>query len=510
VTTKFVRVNKGDDENPDVRCRLCARDFKVKGEELRSDLFAAMPPLEAKKMLFRQAARGKSRWRSRGWGKPKLLFIDVKKAHLNGMVPEEVFAYVKMPDGKCWRLKRWLYGMRPAASAWEVEYTEKMATAGYAKGKSAPTVFFNAKTGGRCVVHGDDFTFLADEAEVKRMTELMRRWYDIKVRGILGGEPGDDEELTILNRRISWRNGVIEYEADSKHAETIVKEMGLDKNSKGLDAPIERESSEDAAEDESDEMLEGEEATRYRALAATANFLAMDRPDVQYTAKEICKSMSKPKRKSWAKLKRLARYLVKYPRLVWRFLDDGNVGMEYLDVYSDSDWAGDKVTRKSTSGGVAALAGGALKTWSSTQGTIAMSSGEAEYYAMVKAAAEGLGIQALAEDLGFQVKLRLWVDSTAAKAIISRIGLGKVRHMEVKYLWAQEAHKNGRFEVYKVPGELNPADVNTKPESATEMDGKLRSIGAHLVRRAIEEPWDRIAQLATKKEKWADIQDDEE
>ena len=53
VTTKFARVNKGAKADPDVRARMCARDFKVKGE--RDDLFAAMPPLEAKKMLFRQA-----------------------------------------------------------------------------------------------------------------------------------------------------------------------------------------------------------------------------------------------------------------------------------------------------------------------------------------------------------------------------------------------------------------------------------------------------------------------
>ena len=115
-----------------------------------------------------------------------------------------------------------------------------------------------------------------------------------------------------------------------------------------------------------------------------------------------------------------------------------------------------------------------------------MSSGEAEYYAMVKAVAEGLGIQAMAEDLGYQMKLRLWVDSTAAKAIVSRMGLGKVRHMEVKYLWAQEAHRNARFEVRKIPGELNPADVSTKPESATEMIDKLKSVGAYLVQRAGE------------------------
>ena len=83
---------------------------------------------------------------------------------------------------------------------------------------------------------------------------------------------------------------------------------------------------------------------------------------------------------------------------------------------------------------MACLNGCAVKHWSSTQGSVALSSGEAEYYAMVKALAEGLGLIALAKDLGCDFKLRVWVDSTAAKAIVSRLGLGKVRHLEVKYL----------------------------------------------------------------------------
>ena len=57
VTTKFVRVNKGTKVAPDVRARLCGRDSKVKGES--DDLFAAMPPLEGKQLLFRQATRSK-------------------------------------------------------------------------------------------------------------------------------------------------------------------------------------------------------------------------------------------------------------------------------------------------------------------------------------------------------------------------------------------------------------------------------------------------------------------
>ena len=88
------------------------------------------------------------------------MFIDVKKAHLNGKVPDDEFAFVKLPDGKIWRLKRWLYGMRSAAQAWEEEYASKMIDIGFARGVSNSTVFHRQSTGCRCVVHGDDFTFL--------------------------------------------------------------------------------------------------------------------------------------------------------------------------------------------------------------------------------------------------------------------------------------------------------------------------------------------------------------
>ena len=73
------------------------------------------------------------------------------------------------------------------------------------------------------------------------------------------------------------------------------------------------------------------------------------------------------------------------------------------------------------------------------QATIAQSSGEAEYYAMVRAAAEALGLQSIMRDLGWQAGVRLWVDSSAAKSMSARIGLGKVRHMEVKLSRTRES-----------------------------------------------------------------------
>jgi hypothetical protein len=498
VSTKFVDLNKGTDEVPDIRCRLVARDFKPKGEKDREDLFAAMPPLEAKKLLFRMAAAQRKTWQRGGLEKMKLMFIDVKKAHLNGIVPEEDRVYVELPaeanaPGKCGRLRRWLYGMRPAASAWEKDYSERLQAVGFARGKSAPTVFFNPTTLVRAVVHGDDFTFLGYEEDLRDLEEEMRTWYELKVRGILGGEAGDDIEIIILNRTVRWVGDVIEYEADMKHAKVICEEMGLDASSRGLTTATVKETREEVEEWMAEELLGKSEATRFRGLAARSNYLAQDRMDLQYAAKELCREMSGPKPSSWKKLKRLARYLLEYPRLVWIFGKGEDSEPNVIDVYSDSDWAGCLKTRKSTSGGVMSISGGGVKSWSSTQATIATSSGEAEYYALVKSAAEALGLKSLAKDLGWEFRIRIWVDSTAAKSIASRTGIGRVRHMEVKYLWIQEALKGKKFELRKIDGKQNPADILTKPKSAVEMESMLGAAGASL-------------RMRTKKAKWADME----
>ena len=104
--------------------------------------------------------------------------------------------------------------MRPAASAWESDFAKKLEGAGYLRGRAAPTTFYNKKTDCRVVVHGDDFTFMGCDIDLKDIVKEMAEWYEIKIRGILGDDEGDDTELTILNRRIAWKDGVSEYEAD--------------------------------------------------------------------------------------------------------------------------------------------------------------------------------------------------------------------------------------------------------------------------------------------------------
>ena len=98
---------------------------------------------------------------------------------------------------------------------------------------------------------------------------------------------------------------------------------------------------------------------------------------MQYAIKEVCRDMSAPTTSSWMKLKRLAGYLLEFPRLVWDF-SDRRTDASAIRVFSDSDWAGCPRTRKSTSGGVLMFRGVAVKHWSSTQGSISLWSGEAE------------------------------------------------------------------------------------------------------------------------------------
>ncbi len=103
-----------------------------------------------------------------------------------------------------------------------------------------------------------------------------------------------------------------------------------------------------------------------------------------------------------------------------------------------------------------------LKHWSSTQQTIALSSGEAELKGIVKGAAEGIGMKNIAKDLSIYYDIHLYTDSSAAMGMVARKGMGKVRHVEVSELWIQDAVRNNVLTVNKVKGEDNPADILTK------------------------------------------------
>ena len=129
-----------------------------------------------------------------------------------------------------------------------------------------------------------------------------------------------------------------------------------------------------------------------------ANYLALDRPEISYCAKELCRRMSAPRHTDLQSLRRLCRFLLGSPRLVYHF--QWQSPGQPLRVHCDTDFAGCVVTRRSTSGGCATRESHLIKHWSVTQKTITLSSGEAELGGVVKGASEGLGLRSLARDLG--------------------------------------------------------------------------------------------------------------
>ena len=123
------------------------------------------------------------------------------------------------------------------------------------------------------------------------------------------------------------------------------------------------------------------------------------------------------------------------------------------------------------------IGGHLIKYWSATQTTVALSSGEAELSGLVKGAAQAIGLQSVANDLGTNWSIMLKSDATAAIGMCRRRGLGKVRHLAVADLWIQDKVKNKELKLEKVLGLDNPADLLTKYLDSPAQDKHVQRIG---------------------------------
>ena len=126
------------------------------------------------------------------------------------------------------------------------------------------------------------------------------------------------------------------------------------------------------------------EQRTYRSVVMRASYLAYDSPDISEAMKTLARYMKEPNQAHFTRLKRLGRFLKKHSLLKNVFHKQKMP--KSLDILDDSDHAGCAVTRKSTTGIVVMLGRHCIKHLSNLQSTIALSSGESEYYAFVKAA----------------------------------------------------------------------------------------------------------------------------
>eukprot|EP00435_Cladocopium_sp_Y103_P040930 s145_g11.t1 len=176
---------------------------------------------------------------------------------------------------------------------------------------------------------------------------------------------------------------------------------------------------------------------------------------LSYSTKELSRDVTAPTEESVQKLKHLLRYVSGIKGLVQRLspgmtLNGPGCNLD-LNCYVDSDWARCKRTRKSTLGTVIQLLECTVASGSRTQGTIALSSGKAELYAIGQRISETLYVRNLLLEANFAktVKINVHIDSTGK--IASRFGAGKKsKHIELRYLYMQKLVQRGVLTVRKV------------------------------------------------------------
>ena len=207
------------------------------------------------------------------------------------------------------------------------------------------------------------------------------------------------------------------------------------------------------------------------------------RPEIYYTTKELARNLQSPTMESMMRLRHLLRYLkgtLHYVLVLYaRVQLHRDVPVE-LKIYVDSDWAGCRTTRKSTSGCVIELLGCAVHAYSRTQGTIATSSGEAELYAIGSGVSEGLGVMSFLQEsqLLSKVSMLIMTDSTSAKAIATRMGVSKLtRHIQLRHLYMQDLVANNIIKIKKVGTKSNAADILTKVVPTAVLQYHLPNVG---------------------------------
>lgn len=171
----------------------------------------------------------------------------------------------------------WLYGCRPAAQAWEKFYSEKLEEVGFRRGDACAVVFYHDLRDITCVCQGDDFTLVGEEADLRWIAKMMKSWFEIKVRAMLGPEARDDKEVVILRRVVRWKDWGIEFEAEPRHREMLAAHFGFtgESGASAHNGDMERK-----AEEGDDKEMVKEEAKRFRAMAARLNYVAHDAPDL--------------------------------------------------------------------------------------------------------------------------------------------------------------------------------------------------------------------------------------
>ena len=325
-------------------------------------------------------------------------------------------------------------------------------------GTACPAFFCSCDGDLKGLCHGDDFCMVARQKQLQTFGKVLEKRFVVKQTGHIGFGVNDEKELKILNRTI--KIDVLNDEmTDTKLVENVLESMKL-KGAKGVDSPRVRRIEEQAAQIENSEKLTSVESTLYRSLVMKLAYVAQDRIVIAEAVKCLTRHMKEPRSGHMQELKRLGRYLVKNKRCVLTYARQ--TSGETLQVHVDSDWTGDSFGRKSTTGVTVRRGKHLLRHMSCLQTLVALSSGEAEYYALIRGACTSLGIQSHYQDWMIDVPIQIYSDSPAARSVARRRGIGgRLRHLQTRHLWLQSRVALGHLKLDVVASERNKSSGYT-------------------------------------------------
>ena len=279
-----------------------------------------------------------------------------------------------------------------------------------------PSVFRHPSKDLLVAVHVDDFLCSGEVKDLEWLFDNLVQKFELK-RSMITKDR--EEEIKYLGQTIRWTydvtpEGQFEVEGDERHVQLLMQEWSL-QHCKNVDTPISKAGQESI---NTGEELNEDEARKARRAIARMNYMAQDRPDLSVAARAMSQHMSKPREAIVPVIKRAIRYLKQYPRC--RLFVSNSVTEKFeISVWSDSDWANDPTTRKSRGGGYIQVNGVTVGHWSKTQLNVALSPGEAELNASVKALSETIGLKLIMEETLSPLcvaPVSLHVDASACKA----------------------------------------------------------------------------------------------
>jgi hypothetical protein len=447
VGTKWVFRNKQDEHGVVTRnkARLVAKGYsQVEGLDF-GETYAPVARFESIHILLAYATY-------HGF---KLYQIDVKSAFLNGPIKEEV--YVEQPPGfedseypnHVYRLSKALYGLKQAPRAWYECLRDFLIANGFKVGKADPTLFTKTLANDLfvCQIYIDDIIFgSTNESTCEEFSRIITQKFEMSMMGelkyFLGFQVKQLQEGTFISQ--------------TKYIQDILTKFGM-KDVKPIKTPM-------GTNGHLDLDTGGKSVYQkvYRLMIGSLLYLCASRPDIMLSVCMCARFQADPKEAHLRAVKRILRYLVYTPKFgLW--YPRGSI----FDLigYSDADWAGCKINKKSTSGTCQFL-GRSLVSWASKkQNSVALSTAEAEYIAAGHCCAQLLWMRQTLRDCGYKlIKVPLLCDNESAIRMADNpVEHSRTEHIAIQYHFLRDHQQKGDIEIAYVSTKEQLADIFTKP-----------------------------------------------